>query len=206
MTKLKQRKAARRAIGEKSSHQEVGSGWADSRVTDFFQDKYDYWVRRVGTRFPDVDAEAVVMDSFIRLANGIDKFRGDSSLNTYFFRIIHNQARTVLGKANKETCVDPQDPLQVIMKEVDELDVGRTVVDAELSTEGIKRQLEFALRPRSVKIVLLRAEEGMRHQDVAEKLGISETAAKVALSRARRDLNEAGGREAFERRVRDRAA
>lgn len=133
---------------------------------------------------PD-DARDVVQDAYLRAFKSIRKFRGDAQFSTWMHRITANCAATYLGKRRRNRH--------------DELDEEMTVPDidpqrdpeAHADTALLRQRVEAAvaeLPPRLRAVVVLRDIYDMNHAEVAEQLGISESAAKVRLHRARRKL------------------
>lgn len=133
---------------------------------------------------PD-DARDVVQEAYLRAFRSIRKFRGDAQFSTWMHRITANCASTHLGRRRRHRH--------------DELDEEVAVTDdnpdrdpeAHATTALLRQQLETAiadLPPRLRAVVVLRDVYDLSHADIAEQLGISESAAKVRLHRARRKL------------------
>ena len=133
----------------------------------------------------DEDARDVVQDAYLRAYRSIGKFRGDAQFTTWLDRITANCASTHLGRRRRHRH--------------DELDEGVDVPDTkpdhdpQVAVDGalLRGQLEVAiaeLPPRLRAVVVLRDMYDLSHAEIAEELGISESAAKVRLHRARRRL------------------
>lgn len=131
-------------------------------------------------------ASDVVQETFLRAWRGLGRFRGDSSLSTWLHRITVNTALT----ARKRAARDHGAPLEA----VDDVVADATpYVDPERRGEvlDLRRRLEEALAklPDGQKaVVILKDVEGWSHTEIAEWLGITESAAKVRLHRAHRKL------------------
>ena len=133
------------------------------------------------------DARDVVQETYLRAYRSIGRFRGDAAFTTWLYRITANCAATSLGKrarARTDT-LDDDAPL------VD--DDPRH--DPEVRAQGgaLRAQLTEALAelpPRLRAVVVLRDVYDLPHEAIAAELGISESAAKVRLHRARRRLRE----------------
>lgn len=133
----------------------------------------------------DEDARDVVQETYLRAFRSIKKFRGDAQFTTWLYRITANCASTYLGRRRRNRH--------------DELDEEVTVPDLHPDHDPamaadaslLRDRLEVAiaeLPPRLRAVVVLRDIYDMNHAEIADELGISESAAKVRLHRARRKL------------------
>lgn len=133
----------------------------------------------------DDDARDVVQEAYLRAFGSIRKFRGDAQFSTWLYRITANCASTHLGRRRRH--------------HHDELDEEVAVPDpqpahdpaAAAEATMLRDRLEAAiaeLPPRLRAVVVLRDIYDMNHAEIADELGISESAAKVRLHRARRKL------------------
>ncbi|MBX3315135.1 MAG: sigma-70 family RNA polymerase sigma factor [Actinobacteria bacterium] len=133
---------------------------------------------------PD-DARDVVQEAYLRAFRSIRKFRGDAQFTTWMHRITANCASTQLGRRRRHRH--------------DELDEEVAVTDthpdrdpeAQADAALLRQRLEAAiadLPPRLRAVVVLRDVYDLGHAEIAEELGITESAAKVRLHRARRKL------------------
>lgn len=134
---------------------------------------------------PDLAAD-VVQETFLRAWRGLGRFRGDSSLSTWLHRITINTALTARRRAARSS--GPS------LDTVDELVAEATpYVDPERRGEvlDLRMRLEQALDklPSGQRVVVvLKDVEGWSHTEIADRLGITESAAKVRLHRAHRRL------------------
>ena len=133
----------------------------------------------------DDDARDVVQDAYLRAYRSIGRFRGDAQFTTWLYRITANCASTHLGRRRRHR----HDELD---EEVDVAD-PKPEHDPQAAADGslLRQQLEAAiadLPPRLRAVVVLRDIYDLSHAEIADELGISESAAKVRLHRARRRL------------------
>lgn len=133
----------------------------------------------------DEDARDVVQDAYLRAYRSIGKFRGDAQFTTWLYRITANCASTHLGRRRRHR----HDELD---EEVDVPD-PKPEHDPQAAADGalLRSELEAAiadLPPRLRAVVVLRDIYDLSHAEIADELGISESAAKVRLHRARRRL------------------
>ena len=152
------------------------------RVT--YADTYTLAYRLTGD---EEDARDVVQESYLRAYRGLKRFRGDAQFTTWLYRITANCASTHLGRRNRHR----HDEL-VEDAPLADLDPSH---DPQAQTEGnaTRDRLTQALRelpPRLRAVVVLRDVYDLPHEAIAAELGISESAAKVRLHRARKKLRE----------------
>jgi RNA polymerase sigma-70 factor (ECF subfamily) len=133
------------------------------------------------------DARDVAQEAYLRAFRSLKKFRGDSRFSTWMYRITANCASTQLTRRSKGRHEELSDDDNV----VDE----RPESDPEVMAEaGAMRDRVTAalgdLPPILRAVVVLRDVYDLPHEAIASELGISESAAKVRLHRARRKLRE----------------
>jgi RNA polymerase sigma-70 factor (ECF subfamily) len=133
------------------------------------------------------DARDVVQDAYLRAYRGLKRFRGDAQFTTWLFRITANCAATHLGKRARNRHEELPDDAEVV-------DQGRRGDPEDHADQGeLRARLQEALTdlpPRLRAVVVLRDIYDLPHEAIAAELGISESAAKVRLHRARRKLRE----------------
>jgi RNA polymerase sigma-70 factor, ECF subfamily len=133
------------------------------------------------------DARDVVQEAYLRAYRGLQRFRGDAQFSTWMYRITANCAATHLGRRSRHRH--------------DELDEAAAVVDARpehdpelrVDADDLRGRLRVALEalpPRLRAVVVLRDVYDLPHEAIAAELGISESAAKVRLHRARKKLRD----------------
>lgn len=142
------------------------------------------------------DARDCVQDAFLSAFRSIDRFEAKARLGTWLHRILVNAClmRIRSRKRKPEQLVDAQ------MLELDEYGfrVGPTEmtpvsVEDLLESKEVREQMRRAIDglPDNYRIVLiLRDIEELDTAETAEKLGMSQSAVKVRLHRARLALRE----------------
>ena len=133
------------------------------------------------------DARDVVQEAYFRAYKGLGRFRGDAQFSTWMYRITANCASTQLGRRRRHR----HDELHEDLAVADE----RPSADPELQLEavGLRSRVQAALAelpPKLRAVVVLRDIYDLPHEAIAAELGISESAAKVRLHRARKKLRE----------------
>ncbi len=154
----------------------------DELVRRTHADTYTLALRLCGN---EEDARDVVQDAYLRAYKGLKRFRGDAQFTTWMYRITANCANTLMSKRTKHR----HDELPETLEDSDH--TGDPVAQADAMT--LRADLSDALATLSPKlraVVLLRDVYELPHEDIAAELGISETACKVRLHRARLQLKE----------------
>jgi RNA polymerase sigma-70 factor (ECF subfamily) len=141
------------------------------------------------------DAEDILQNTFIQAFQHIREFEARSSLSTWLYRIAANESLMMIRKRRPEiteadyTSGNSEDaeitPFEFV-------DWGLLPEDELLSGEA-KKQLDRAVQhlPETLRIVfLLRDIEGLSIQETRQALGLSESAVKTRLLRARLRLRE----------------
>ena len=136
------------------------------------------------------EAADVTQEAYLRAYRSIDGFRGESRFSTWMYRITANCASTHMGRLrrhrrrNRELAVD-----EMVVDETGSHDPQARTAAAELQQQLLEALDSLPAKLRAV--VVLRDSYDMSHEDIAEQLGITVTAAKVRLHRARRKVHEA---------------
>jgi len=156
----------------------------DEIVRRTYVDTYTLAVRLTAS---EEDARDVVQEAYLRAWKGIRKFRGDAQFSTWMYRITANTAATVTSKRRRQRTVHIDEVADPVETEI--------AMHPELATENteLMDQLAAALEelpPRLRSLVILKDVYGLSHEEIAEELGISVTAAKVRLHRGRKKMRD----------------
>jgi RNA polymerase sigma-70 factor (ECF subfamily) len=146
------------------------------------RDTFTLAVRLTGN---EEDARDVTQEAYLRAYRALPGFRGDAQFSTWMYRVTANCAATHLGRRNRHRHEQLPDSSELI-------DL-RTDVDPELRADAadLRDRLVAALDslpPKLRAVVVLRDVYELSHEAIAAELGISSTAAKVRLHRARHKL------------------
>lgn len=130
-------------------------------------------------------ASDVAQETLIRAWKALPKFRGDAKLSTWLHRITVNTAWTQKNRAKRHsgTSLDELGELAA------PLDANHPEVAGEIAE--LRGRLRWALDKLSEsqrQIVVMKDIYGWSHAEIAESSGITITAAKVRLHRARARL------------------
>ncbi|UCG53261.1 MAG: sigma-70 family RNA polymerase sigma factor [Candidatus Latescibacterota bacterium] len=124
----------------------------------------------------EAEAEDVVQDTWIRVCQALDRFRWESVFSTWLLGIGLNVVRDHIRRDARTNFLDieevPEPPGPMQLPE-DRIDLDRSI----------------GLLPDGYRVVLvLHDVEGMKHSEIAEKLGVSTGTTKSQLFKARNML------------------
>lgn len=140
------------------------------------------------------DAEDVLQETFVKAYRGLKSFDGRSKLSTWLFRIATNEALMVIRRKHPEV-ISIDEPVETEEGEQEPIQIidWCCLPENELLTEETREKLDAAVQklPERLKVVfLLRDIDDLSTHETAEVLGLSDTAVKTRLSRARLKLRE----------------
>ncbi len=139
------------------------------------------------------DAEDVLQETFLKAYRALPSFEGRSSLSTWLYRIVTNEALMVIrrGKPDLLWADEEEENSEAISPSLF-VDWG-ALPEQELLSHEVKRFLDQAVQQLSANlriVFLLRDVAGLSVKETAEQLGLSEVAVKTRLLRARLRLRE----------------
>ena len=173
----------------------------DERAFVSLVERYQGQMLRLATSFvpSQAVAEEVVQDTWLAVLRGLAGFEGRSSLKTWLFRILVNQARTTGTKEHRSVPVpDPEpavDPARFDAAGGWADPPEHWVEAAEGRLEAGKladrlRALMDELPARQREVVLLRDVEELSSEEVCSVLAISDGNQRVLLHRGRSRLRQ----------------
>ncbi len=163
-----------------------------SRVVDAYSSKiYRLAIKMLNQQ---EDAEDVLQETFLKAYRGLKSFDGRSKLSTWLFRIATNEALMVIRRKHPEV-VSIDEPVETEEGEQEPVQIidWCCLPENELLSEETKERLDAAVQklPERLRVVfLLRDINELSTHETAEVLGLSDTAVKTRLSRARLRLRE----------------
>ena len=141
-----------------------------------YYDRVTAWTRRFGV--PADEVEDYVSESFTRAWRSYGKFRGEASFSTWLYQILRNivyDRRRVRSEELKdvERASEAESP-DVLYES---RDIARRIDEALVVLSSSQRQ-----------VFLMKENDGLKHGEIAEKLGISPGTSKVHYFNALRKL------------------
>ncbi|HET9093217.1 MAG TPA: RNA polymerase sigma factor [Acidimicrobiales bacterium] len=133
------------------------------------------------------DARDVVQETYLRAYRGLKRFRGEAAVTTWLHRITVNTAARLLERRSRSATATLDENVEVVEMRPDRLpESAASAADDRSRLVAALGELPDGLR----LVVVLRDVYDLPHRDIARELGISQSAAKVRLHRARRLLRE----------------
>ena len=166
-------------------------GAMDALIRATYTDVYALALRLLRDRDEAAD---VTQEVFVRVLRSVNGFRGDAAFGTWLHRVTVNAALSAMRKRSKRPLLGSTDGLGA---------PGNAYGDLADPTPGPEERAEraellaraeaaVAALPESARvIVVLRDVEGLSTAEVAAATGLTETAVKVRLFRARERLRAA---------------
>ena len=186
------------AVGEASNDLELVHATKNGDMSAFEQlvERYDARLLRIAQHVTHnrEDAQDAVQETFLKAFQHLDGFREESKFSTWLIRITVNQSLMKLRKQRSIREVSLEDDSQA-----DEKKLPREVADWSPSPEERYRSSELRailtaalqkLSPILRTVFMLRDMEEFSIVQTAEILGLSQTAVKARLWRARLQLRE----------------
>lgn len=140
------------------------------------------------------DAEDVLQETFMKAYSHLDDFQGNSKFYTWLVRISVNEALMKLRKRRSDKTVPLDDPIDtgedVVVREIA---VWEDNPEQRYSREELGQILNEAiesLKPAYRTVFVLRDIEELSIEETSEALGLSISAVKSRLLRARLQLRE----------------
>lgn len=149
-------------------------------------------------RHPE-EADDIAQEVHGRVWRGIHTFRGDAKFSTWLHRIAQNEGSRFAGKSKRHDRHERIDETYQEETESGAYSPTTRVVDWRVSPEENAEQADLrdrlkvaleALSPALRQVVILRGMYDMRHQEIAETLGISVSASKVRFHRGIKELRD----------------
>jgi len=132
------------------------------------------------TKDPET-AEDLSQDTFLKIYLNLVRFRGDCSEKTWVLKIARN---TFLSYAKKKRPILLEEQEWANLQPAPCIDPEESILLRE--HEEIIRSVLLALREDDRSILLLRDYEGLPYQEIGQIMGLSESAVKLRIFRARK--------------------
>jgi RNA polymerase sigma-70 factor (ECF subfamily) len=133
------------------------------------------------------EASDALQEAYLRAFKGFQRFRGESDVRSWLYRVTANTALTHRQRRGREM----ERLSSEVVEWADDSVRGDPQASVSLRDELVRLQKAIAhLPPQLRHALVLRELHGWSHEEVARELGISVAAARVRVLRARRKLGE----------------
>lgn len=130
------------------------------------------------------DAEEAAQDAFLALWRGIDRFRQESSLSTWIYRLATNACIDTLRRRKKQSGSVSLDDEELFVDAVDTSPQPQETVEHREAQKLLQESLS-ALPEEYRKVLILREIEGLSYTEIAESASIELNTVKSRISRGR---------------------
>ena len=143
------------------------------------------------------EAEDLAQETFVKVHQGLENFRGESQLSTWIYRIATNTAVDRLRSPSFQRAAQAS-----ISENLEETQIADKVIGTEekkplIEKQLIREEMNECIRgyieklPESYRTILVLSEwEGLRNNKIAEILGVTLNTVKIRLHRAKTKLKE----------------
>lgn len=164
------------------------------KIYDAFQPKILRYLTHLAG---ESEAEDLTQETFVKIHQRLENFRGESQLSTWIYRIATNTALDRLRSPSFQRAA------QISLSEnLDETELADKVICPEdkkplIEKQLIREEMNECIRgyieklPENYRTVLVLSEwEGLKNNEIAEILGVTLDAVKIRLHRAKTKLKE----------------
>ena len=130
------------------------------------------------------DAEEAAQDAFLALWRGIARFRQESSLSTWIYRLATNACIDTLRRRKKQSGSVSLDDEELFVDAVDTSPQPQETVEHR-ETQKLLQEGLSALPEEYRKVLILREIEGLSYTEIAESASIELGTVKSRISRGR---------------------
>jgi RNA polymerase sigma-70 factor (ECF subfamily) len=156
---------------------------AFAELVELYKEKLYWHIRYILKNHDDTDD--VLQNTFIKIYKNIRKFKGDSRLYSWMYRIAKNESITFLNKRAKR--------LKITNEELQNKIISNLESDVYFEADNIKLKLQKAIQSLPEKqreVFSLRYFEEMKYKEMSELLGSSESALKSNYHHASKKVEE----------------
>lgn len=154
---------------------------AFEKLVKAYQRALYYHIRRMVQSHDDTDD--ILQNAFVAVWRNIEKFRGDSSLKTWLYRIATNEAITFLNQQKKRAYQD----VEVLENVIHHSTSAQSVIDGDSIQEKLKTAI--AKLPEKQRLVFnMRYFDEMSFKEISSILETSEGGLKANYHHAARKI------------------
>jgi len=143
-----------------------------------------YWhIRKIVLNHDDTDD--ILQNSFIKIWNGLDSFRGESSLFTWLYRIATNESITFLNQRKRKMMTSLTDENEYLIENLE----SDTYFDGD--EWQMLLQKAIAILPEKQRLVFnMKYFDEIKYEEMSEILGTSVGALKASYHHAVKKVEE----------------
>ena len=174
-------------VGEETLIHQLKQKDSQARAFEVLVNTYKerlYWhIRRIVLNHDDADD--VLQNTFVKVFNHIDGFKGESKLYSWLYRIATNEALTFLSTKSRKLGIEDN--------ELQERMIGRLEADVYFEGDEIQMALQRAIAtlPERQKLVFnMKYFDELKYIEISEILGTSVGALKASYHLAVKKLEE----------------
>ncbi len=159
------------------------ANYAFNLIVRKYQERVYWHVRRMV--IDHEDSNDIVQDVFVKAWKGLEKFRADSGLFTWLYRIASNEALTFLNRKKKFLFLPLHDVENMLSQKLES--------DTYFSGNEIEKKLQKAILtlPEKQRIVFnMRYYDEVKYEQMSQILGTSEGALKASYHHAVKKVEE----------------
>lgn len=156
---------------------------AFNKMVTLYQKRLYWQIRKMGISHDDTDD--ILQNAFIKAWNNIERFRGESSLMTWLYRIATNEALDFLTSAHQRHAAESVD--------ISDMNAASVASDIYFDGDEAQRKLQDAILrlPEKQRIVFnMRYYDEIPYAEMSEILGTSEGALKASYHHAVKKIEE----------------
>lgn len=131
------------------------------------------------------DADDVLQNTFIKIFRNIEKFKGDSQLFSWMYRIATNESLTFLKKRARE--------MQISSEELQQQIINNLETDVYFEGDKIQLKLQRAiatLPEKQQQVFNMKYFQELKYKEISDILGTSEGALKASYHIATKKVEE----------------
>lgn len=148
-----------------------------------YQERIYWLIRRMVVSHED--ANDVVQNTFIRVWNGLEKFREDSQLYTWIYRVATNECLSFLEQQKRKSLAS--------LNEKDQERAEQVKADSHFDAQKLEWKLELAIQQlpeRQRMVFILRYYQEMPYEQMSKLLETSEGALKASYHHAAKKIEQ----------------
>ena len=148
-----------------------------------YQERIYWLIRRMVVSHED--ANDVVQNTFIRVWNGLEKFREDSQLYTWIYRVATNECLSFLEQKKRKSLAS--------LSEKDQERAEQVKADSHFDAQKLEWKLELAIQQlpeRQRMVFILRYYQEMPYEQMSKLLETSEGALKASYHHAAKKIEQ----------------